>query len=57
MRAPLANASAAALPLRALVMQCGRYYSADVWRDMYWMGVKLAKVMRDVWRASERCDA
>ena len=21
-----------------------RYYSADVWRDMYWMGVKLAKV-------------
>jgi cephalosporin hydroxylase len=22
-----------------------RYYSADVWRDMYWMGVKLAKAI------------
>jgi cephalosporin hydroxylase len=29
-------------------MHGGRYYSADVWRDMYWLGVKLAKVMRDV---------
>lgn len=30
---------------RTVASNCvARYYSADVWRDMYWMGVKLAKV-------------